>query len=556
MWLLLLLCVSWAACGFVASESEATINLMQFMTVPSTISAYDEAQELSCGELLMHAWSQHCKQVAVARDTKVVVCNNLIQSDTRGSGKQPAQEPYEATDAGIIMLLPDQQQQSGMSNHQQQERSTGQFVWRLRIVGPEIATPPVQYCPGNVAVAGYRLTLPGEYNVEVLLLYTGFAYISSASVSRSRSVSAGAVQKVQADAHTANFTIRVDTVPPDTLACGARSAASKDPKWCPPCQGYSQLGRWVVKAEGSTGQLVQRAISRTCIHTGSASSSHHRAGSSSSSSSSHMEVVRSCSAELKQLVQLQKEQQKYDALLTWQPYSCTLSAQEATSCRQRLLSQHGNICFVGDSVMKHLANRVAHQLGLTSPLSSSSSTTTTTNNNNKVAYVPDSFGEHSPAAANCSMLFRNFGQRPLAAAAAAAPTSTTSSSSNDVIRPLWTPSRYAAQVDLVAQQLAAAQRHRHPASLKVFWVTTTAYPLREDLHQRLGTDLRVDPYLLLFNKLASSIMHSYHIPVVDTYSIASPVSDLLLFEGGVRSLGHLVAMAQAQLVATVICPAA
>eukprot|EP00775_Hariotina_reticulata_P013098 gene13098-13225_t len=282
------------------------IDVMFIGTTADGKTRLSHKADLSCSELLMHAWSQHCRQAAVARNAKVVVCNSLIQSDKPASLAQAAHETYEATDAGLIMLLPEgQEQESGSSGRQQQQQATDQFVWRLRIVGPEIVTPPVQYCPSNVAVAAYRLTMPGEYNVEVLLLYTRFSYISSTRLSRGNSGSSsaasnGSLQKVQPDPHAASFTIKVDMVPEDTLACGARA----------------------------------------------------------------------------------------------------------------------------------------------------------------------------------------------------------------------------------------------------------------DLHYRMGTDLRVDPYMLLFNKLASSIMRSQNIPVVDTYSIANPLSDLLLFKGGLQSLGHVVAMAQAQLVAAVICPAA
>eukprot|EP00775_Hariotina_reticulata_P004638 gene4638-4891_t len=93
------------------------------------------------------------------------------------------------------------------------------------------------------------------------------------------------------------------------------------------------------------------------------------------------------------------------------------------------------------------------------------------------------------------------------------------------------PEVYAAKVQAVADHMAAERSRHHNA---MFWTTVNTFPLLKDFFQ-LGThngsaprqeDFRTEPYLLLYNKVASSIMHRSNIPVVDTFHIGDPDSEL------------------------------
>jgi len=97
-----------------------------------------------------------------------------------------------------------------------------------------------------------------------------------------------------------------------------------------------------------------------------------------------------------------------------------------------------------------------------------------------------------------------------------------------------------------------AQQKRH--GNKQYWLTIGPAPL-VDYHQRRmnvgkGVDSRTDPFLLLFNKVASTVMQAHGIPIVDTYSIASALFDMSYDAG--HYIGT-VGLAQAAMVANIFC---
>jgi hypothetical protein len=61
---------------------------------------------------------------------------------------------------------------------------------------------------------------------------------------------------------------------------------------------------------------------------------------------------------------------------------------------------------------------------------------------------------------------------------------------------------------------------------------------------------RTDPFILLFNKVASTMMQAYGIPTVDIYSIASPLFDMSY--DATHYIGT-VGLAQAEMVADIVC---
>lgn len=50
----------------------------------------------------------------------------------------------------------------------------GGNIYRVRVSGPEILQPAVNYC-GTVAAARFTITYPGTYHLQVLQLYQGFS---------------------------------------------------------------------------------------------------------------------------------------------------------------------------------------------------------------------------------------------------------------------------------------------------------------------------------------------------------------------------------------------
>jgi hypothetical protein len=66
----------------------------------------------------------------------------------------------------------------------------------------------------------------------------------------------------------------------------------------------------------------------------------------------------------------------------------------------------------------------------------------------------------------------------------------------------------------------------------------------------LASGWRTDPFILLFNKVASTMMKAYGIPTVDIYSIATPLFDMSY--DATHYIGT-VGLAQAEMVANIVC---
>jgi hypothetical protein len=155
-----------------------------------------------------------------------------------------------------------------------------------------------------------------------------------------------------------------------------------------------------------------------------------------------------------------------------------------------------------------------------------------------MVYVADNYGNFRTIkydTSSCSHVFVNWGHWPL---------------SFQETRP-WTVDQYAAQVQrLAASMRQQQQRHRN----RQFWLTSNPSPIA-DYHQvrthiRNGVDWRTDPFLLLFNKVSSTIMQAHGIEIADTYSIASPLFDLSY--DGSHYIGT-VGMAQASMLVHAVC---
>lgn len=137
----------------------------------------------------------------------------------------------------------------------------------------------------------------------------------------------------------------------------------------------------------------------------------------------------------------------------------------------------------------------------------------------------------------CSHVFMNFGQWPL--------------SHVDPTPYGWDAWRYAHAVANIAVSMQQ-QQEKHGAPH--FWLTTGPLPLI-DIHQQRNApnyrnDWRTDPLVMRFNKVASTVMQAHGIPVIDTYSIASPLFDMAY--DGAHFIGT-VGLAQANMVANLVC---
>jgi hypothetical protein len=148
-------------------------------------------------------------------------------------------------------------------------------------------------------------------------------------------------------------------------------------------------------------------------------------------------------------------------------------------------------------------------------------------------YTNDTLGQRASVfdSSNCTHVFVNFGQWAPAYTAGNEP---------------LTPESYAQRLVVVAQHLEAEKTR---FGNDHYWVTMNAFPTRRVLHGK-GSDWRTDPMLLLYNKIATSIMHLHGIPVVDTYSIAAPLSDVSY--DAAHYVG-VVGQAQARMMLHILC---
>jgi hypothetical protein len=111
-------------------------------------------------------------------------------------------------------------------------------------------------------------------------------------------------------------------------------------------------------------------------------------------------------------------------------------------------------------------------------------------------------------ASTCDVLFLNFGQWPL----------------SHVPPKRWTAMEYIDALHKLLTVVASVQKQK-PA-LKVFWVTTQVVTFMNrtcELHEH-----RTEPYVDLYNRLATSTAALYSIPVLDTNSMVMPVEQLTL----------------------------
>jgi hypothetical protein len=151
-------------------------------------------------------------------------------------------------------------------------------------------------------------------------------------------------------------------------------------------------------------------------------------------------------------------------------------------------------------------------------------------------YQDDTYGDNALKmnTSNCSHVFMNFGQWPVS-----------------LMQPQpWDVRRYAQQV---AQLAASMKQQQQQYGNRQFWLTSSSHPV-VDIQQRKtprhGVDWRTDPYIMLFNKVASTVMQAHGVPVVDIYSIASPVLDMSY--DAAHYIGT-VGLAQAGMVANIVC---
>jgi hypothetical protein len=219
----------------------------------------------------------------------------------------------------------------------------------------------------------------------------------------------------------------------------------------------------------------------------------------------------------------------------------------AAQCKAALQRQQPQkrVCFVGDSQTRHIYHQVLHLIdrsdagyGQILGLNSSAGAGRTVLNSSFMSYTVDHYGDDAIQlnTSSCSHVFFNFGQWPL----------------SYVLPQPWDVRHYAKKVAELAVTMKQQQQHH---GNRQFWLTTLPHPVM-DMQQRknpkhgFGVDWRTEPFIMLFNKVASTVMHAHGIPVVDIWSIASPLFDMS-FDSG-HYIGT-VGLAQASVVADIVC---
>ena len=94
---------------------------------------------------------------------------------------------------------------------------------------------------------------------------------------------------------------------------------------------------------------------------------------------------------------------------------------------------------------------------------------------------------------------------------------------------------------MVQQRAAHGNRH--------YWVSMNAFPYEAAFNQVLSVDWRTDPNILMYSKLANSIMDAHGIPTLDTHAISHPLLDLTY---DIAHYVGVVGLAQARLALSVI----
>lgn len=385
--------------------------------------------------------------------------------------------------------------------------NTAHNIYRVRLSGPEVTQPVFQYC-GRVAAAQFELTIPGNYHLELLQLYKDFSY--------------GSPPQLMIDVHAAHHHLRVPSGATRPLHSCVDTTSKLDSKdsTCPTCRGFGHNGRWVVapQADKHLLQGVQEALQYTCVF-----------------KPMHNPFFGCPLALLNASVNTIRQQ----PLLHWLPYGCRyhpVTAAFATKCKVVLQARAAQqlpgrrVCFIGDSQTRHLYNQVVHLMG-GAPVSLRKEVL----KSEYMMFQREFFGNGflSTDTRNCSHVFINFGQWPV---------------SYQVARP-WSAQRYMKAVQKLALHI---QKQQQQHGNKHYWVTTGPMPLSAIHQEKIysALDHRTDPFLLLFNKIASTTMHAHGIPVVDTYSIASPLFDMSY--DGSHYVGT-VGLEQAAMIMNIFC---
>lgn len=396
----------------------------------------------------------------------------------------------------------------------------GHHIYRIRIVGREVVVPPIQYC-GSITVAQYSLSFPGSYHVEVLHLHNNFSFAQPTPVRQ--------------NIHAVDFTLHVYDDLSGTQRTGVnkaqRHSASKSSgaalrcqaRLCPVC-GHSVHGRWLVK-----DAAVEEQLHHTCV-------AFNEVGQCDWFNSTF-------------------SMDESGQLLQWQPYGCSYASQTASTLSKCMSKLTRPVCFIGDSQTRHLHLMVTKALCSvdgstastcaaipTQAINASNATTIKSVAESDLAlYVEDRWGSLIDTT-NCSHVFWNFGQWPLSYLSG---TDVDPTNVSWAERP-WSIRHYVSYVDTLAQHMVLQQQKHDNMH---YWMTINSHPLTRR-QQDPGDDWRTTPMLLLYNKVAATVMDKHGIAVVDTFSIADPLFDVSY--DGAHYLGAAGQM-QAQLVLHVVC---
>lgn len=215
----------------------------------------------------------------------------------------------------------------------------------------------------------------------------------------------------------------------------------------------------------------------------------------------------------------------------------------AAQCKASLQQQPAQrrVCFSGDSQTRHLFNQVVHLIE--GPSAGFRNFDATQRIHSKltsdvIVFSEDTYGDGALQlnTSKCSHVFINFGQWP---------------ASQEQEKP-WDAKRYAEKVAQLADQMEQQQQQY---GNRQFWVTTMPHPIHFLQRRKMpghgwGVDRRTDPFIMLYNKVASTVMLAHGIPTVDLYSVASPLFDISYDKS--HYLGT-VGLAVAGMVADIVC---
>jgi hypothetical protein len=417
-------------------------------------------------------------------------------------------------------------------------------IYRVRVVGQEVLQPAVNYC-GNVAVAAFKVGYPGHYHLEVLQLYQGFSYaaptfgiadihaayhtFNTTMTGVTRTPAAARPCHLQpypaseAAVQAGGLQVNSSSLNPATVAASSVSTTVDDIKHlssiassndsCPICRGPNHRGRWVVRSGANTTLLanVQQGLQRTCTFNSSLS----------------YDTFFGCSMGMLPAVVPEAEDHP---VLEWAPYDCrcvllqyyhTVLVAHWQDTNTKIDVGVSIAALKQSSFLRHLhlfCHFCARKHDMFQPI-----------------HLANAVAARQQDTSNCSHVFVNFGHWPLRLAQS---------------QP-WDAGQYAQQVRELAKSMHKQQK-RH--GNRQFWLTIQ--PTAVMTSQQPGSNVtlasgwRTDPFILLFNKVASTMMKAYGIPTVDIYSIATPLFDMSY--DATHYIGT-VGLAQAEMVANIVC---